>query len=203
MNEGKKQVVVIHGGEAWDTYEEYIEYLKNYEFTEDKFKKITSKRWKENLQDELGENFQVIKPSMPSERNAKYDEWVIWFEKLFPYLNESIILVGHSLGATFLAKYVSENVLPVSLDQLHLVAGAICTKGGFDFVKSLEKIEKQCKNIFIYHSTDDFVVDFSEGLKYKKMLPGAEFVQFEDRGHFLQEDFPEIIKNIKDPMVLQ
>ncbi len=203
MNDSKKQIVVIHGGEAWDTYEEYIEYLKNYEFTEDKFKKITSKRWKENLQDELGENFQVIKPNMPSERNAKYDEWVIWFEKLYPYLNEGIILVGHSLGATFLAKYVSENILSVSIDQLHLVAGAICVKGGFDFAKSLEKIEKQCKNIFIYHSTDDFVVDFSEGLKYKEMLPSAEFVQFEDRNHFLQEDFPEIIKNIKDSMVLQ
>lgn len=197
MSNRKKQIIVIGGGEAWDTHEEYIDYLENYEFTKEKFEKIASKRWKDNLQKDLGSDFQVVKPSMPSARNAKYNEWVIWFEKLFPYLNKEVILVGHSLGAMFLVKYISENALPISIKQLHLVAGAICTKGGFGFGKSLEKIENQCKNIFIYHSTDDPVVDFEEGLQYKKMLPSATFVQFEDRNHFLQEEFPEIIENIK------
>jgi len=197
MSIDKKQVIVIHGGEAWDTYEEYIEYLKSYDFTMEKFDKIISRRWKENLQNNLGENFQVIKPSMPSERNAKYNEWTIWFEKLFPYLNEEIILIGHSLGATFLAKYISENILPKHISQIHLVSGAIGSKGGFNFETSLEKIENQCKNIFIYHSTDDFVVDFEDGLKYKKMLPKAIFIKFDDRNHFLQEEFPEIVQNIK------
>jgi len=197
MSNRKKQVIVIGGGETWGTYEEYIEYLKNYDFTQDKFDKITSRRWKENLQDNLGNDFQIVKPDMPSKRNAKYNEWVIWFEKLFPYLNDEVILVGHSLGAVFLTKYLSENVLSASIKQLHLVAGAICIKGGFGFGESLEKIEEQCKNIFIYHSTDDIVVDFEEGLEYKKMLPSATFVQFEDRNHFLQEEFPEIVENIK------
>ncbi len=203
MNDNKKQVVVIGGGEAWDTYEEYIEYLKNDEFTEDTIKKATSKRWKENLQDELGKKFQVIKPIMPSARNAKYNEWVIWFEKLFPFLKGDIILVGHSLGANFLAKYLMENIISFNITGLHLVAGCFGWKGGFDLSNSFVNIEKQCDNIFIYHSKDDDVVSFSEGLKYKKILPSAKFVKFEDRGHFLQEDFPEIIKNIKDSTVLQ
>jgi len=197
MSTDKKQIIVIHGGEAWDTYEEYMEYLRNYDFTKDKFNKIESKRWKDNLQSVLGENFQVIKPMMPSGRNAKYDEWAIWFEKLFPYFNEKIILVGHSLGVAFLAKYISENILQAQIEQLHLVAGAICVKGGFNLEESLEKIEEQCKSIFIYHSTDDFVVDFEEGLKYKKMLSRATFAKFEDRNHFLQDEFPEIVQNIK------
>lgn len=193
----KKQVIVIGGGEAWDTYEEYIEYLKNYDFTKEKFEKTTSERWKDNLQKDLGNDFQVVKPIMPSARNAKYNEWVIWFEKLFPYLNDDLVLIGHSLGANFLAKYLAENNMPMSTKQLHLVAGCYGAGGGFDLPRSLKNIEEQCEDVFIYHSTDDFVVEFAEGLQYKKMLSNATFVQFEDRNHFLQGEFPEIVENIQ------
>ncbi len=193
----KKQIIVIHGGEAWDTYEEYIEYLENYDFTREKFDKMTSLGWKDNLQKDLGSDFQVVKPKMPCGRNAKYHEWEIWFKKLFPYVNDNVVLVGHSLGANFLAKYLSENTLPVSIDQLHLIAGCYGWSGGFQLPSSLENITEQCNQIYIYHSTDDFVVDFADAKKYKKVLPSARLVQFEDRNHFLQEEFPEIIENIK------
>jgi len=193
----KKQVITIHGGEAWNSYEEYIEYLKNYEFTEDKFNKLFSKGWKDNLQDNLEEGFLVVSPSMPSKRNAKYLEWAIWFEKLFPYLQEGVILVGHSLGANFLTKYLSENKLPVSIEQLHLVAGCFGAGGGFELSDDLSNVEAQCGEIYIYHSKDDFVVDFSDGKKYAKALPTAHFMEFEDRNHFLQEEFPELVDKIK------
>ncbi len=193
----KKQVVVIHGGDAWDTYEEYIEYLKSYDFTEDKFNKITSRRWKDTLQENLGNSFEIIKPDMPSARNAKYNEWSIWFEKLFPYLTDNIVLIGHSLGANFLAKYLAENIINKSIEQVHLVAGCYGTKGGFELLDDLSQIEGQCDDVYIYHSTDDYVVGFADGEKYKKALPGAKFVQFDDRNHFLQEKFPEIVNNIK------
>ncbi len=193
----KKQVIVIHGGDAWDTYEEYIEYLKSYDFTEDKFNKITSRRWKDTLQENLGNSFEIIKPDMPSARNAKYNEWSIWFEKLFPYLLDDIILIGHSLGANFLAKYLAENIINKSIAQLHLVAGCYGTKGGFELSDDLSQIEGQCADVYIYHSTDDYIADFVDGEKYKKALPNAKFVQFDDRNHFLQEEFPEIVNNIK------
>jgi len=193
----KKQVIVIHGGEAWDTHEEYMDYLESYEFTQEKFDKAMSKRWKDSLQDELGVGFQVVKPSMPSSSNAKYNEWVIWFEKLFPYLNDRVVLVGHSLGANFLAKYLVENTLTVSIEQLHLVAGCYGWKGGFQLLSLLENVTKQCDKIYIYHSADDPVVEFADAQKYKKALPHAELVKFEDRNHFLQEEFPEIVENIK------
>ncbi len=194
----KKQVVVIHGGEAWDSYEEYIKYLQEYDFSEDKFAKITKKRWKDNLQDNLGKNYQVVKPQMPSKRNAKYIEWKIWFEKFFPFLGDDTILIGHSLGVIFLIKYLAEELLPFSVKQLHLVAGVFGCKGGFGIPTSLEKVEDQCKEIFIYHSKDDFVVDFEDGQKYAKALPSAKFIKFENRNHFLQSEFPEIVQNIKN-----
>ncbi|XLQ20363.1 MAG: alpha/beta fold hydrolase [Candidatus Moraniibacteriota bacterium] len=197
----KKQVIVIHGGDAWDTHDEYIEYLKNYDFTQEKFDKVTSRRWKDSLQESLGDNFQVIKPGMPSSRNAKYNEWLIWFEKLLPYVVDGAILVGHSLGANFLAKYLAENMLDVDINQVHLVAGCYGAKGDFDLQESLKNVENQCDNIYIYHSLDDFVVSFDDGKKYQVALPNAVFVEFEDRNHFLQEEFPEIVENIKSSML--
>nr|MBP6060868.1 hypothetical protein [Candidatus Paceibacterota bacterium] len=92
----KQQVVHIHGGDPFDSYEEYISFLKNFEIKNlDYFKK---KRWGTSLQKNLGENFEVLNPDMPNKRNAKYLEWKIWFEKIVPLLDDEVILAGGSLG---------------------------------------------------------------------------------------------------------
>jgi predicted alpha/beta hydrolase family esterase len=51
--------------------------------------------------------------------------------------------------------------------------------------------------IFLYQSKDDPEVSFHDAEKYKRDLPKAELIIFEDRGHFLQQDFFELIENIK------
>ena len=52
--------------------------------------------------------------------------------------------------------------------------------------------------IFLYHSSDDFCVPFSQWERLYEFLPNAKFENFEDRGHMLMEEFPELIQNIKD-----
>src|SRR3989344_3659970 len=104
----KTQIVVIHGGDTFDTYEQYLSFLKNYKIDFERFRE-NKKDWKATLAEKLGENYEVISHSMPNKRNAKYIEWKIWFEKFIPFLNPEVILVGHSLGGAFLAKYFSEN----------------------------------------------------------------------------------------------
>jgi len=64
----KKQIIIIHGGETFDTYKDYLKYLKDYEID---FEKLKRKRWKDNLEEELKNDFEIIKPQMPSARNAK------------------------------------------------------------------------------------------------------------------------------------
>jgi len=96
--------------------------------------------------------------------------------------------------------------MPVSVKALFLVAAPVKDDvyegveagGGFGFdPQNLPHIEEQAEKIIIYHSKDDPVVPFSHGEEYKKALPKAEFVTFTDKGHFLQEEFPEIIESIK------
>ena len=114
-------------------------------------------------------------------------------------MQAGIVCVGSSLGASFLAKYLSEETIGIHISQLHLAAGRFFTRDESFRIDAalLPNVAKQCDKIFIYHSKDDFVVPFEDASKFKQALPMASLVVFEDRGHFLQEEFPELIENIK------
>lgn len=196
----KTQVIVIHGGTTFDTYEEYMVFLKSCDLT---LEKINKKDWKDGLAGSLGSDFEVIYPKMPNSKNARYEEWQIWFEKLFPLLKDEVILVGHSLGGIFLAKYLSENSFPKPIKSLHLVAPPYdteyCKESLADFALAVgfEKLTAQAPKVFIYQSKDDASVPYQDAEKYHRQLPGGVLRTFEDRGHFNQEEFPEIIQDIK------
>jgi len=124
-----KQLVHIHGGEWFDTYEDYWRYLVNKDVEEPNNHEII--KWRDRYEEFLGDDWLIIRPEMPSPKNAKYKEWKLWFEKYFQYINDEVTLVGHSLGATFLAQYLSEETFPRKLRSLHLVAPAFEGLGGF------------------------------------------------------------------------
>lgn len=67
---------------------------------------------KEKLQEQLGSDFLVYQPQFPNKQNAQYPEWKLFFEKTIAQLEDGLILIGHSLGASFLVKYLSENKIP-------------------------------------------------------------------------------------------
>jgi predicted alpha/beta hydrolase family esterase len=195
-----KQVVVIHGGNAFPSNEEYLAYLRTREVDAESFK--AGKDWKTGLQEALGAGFEVFQPRMPGAQNAHYLEWKIWFERMFPFLKDGIILVGHSLGGVFLAKYLSENRMPVKIRAALLVAAPFDADGArplteFVLPNSLEQFESQAGSIMLYASKDDEVVAFKESNKYSLALPGAHVRVFEGRGHFNQPDFPEIVADIR------
>jgi uncharacterized protein len=195
----KHQVIVIHGGEAFDTYQEYIKSLEYYEFD---LTRMQSKGWKSGLNKRLGKKFDVIQPRMPNASNARYKEWKIIFEKLIPHLGPNAIFVGHSLGAIFLVKYLSENDFPQKIQAVLLIAAPYNTKekhplADFNLGKSLSRFIMQAGSIYLYHSKDDKVVPISNFNAYKKLLPSAEVRLFTNKGHFNQEEFPELIKDIK------
>lgn len=194
----QRQIIYIHGGDSFESYEDYIKYLKETEFSIDWF--VKKKKWKETLAEELGDEFQILMPDMPNKFNAVYEEWKIWFEKIIPFINDGVIMIGHSQGGIFLAKYLSENNYPKKIGAIMFVAPVHNNTpevGSFRLEKSLKNVSDQCGEIHLFFSKDDFVVPFSESEEYKKELPDAKFHIFEDRGHFLQETFPEIVEEIK------
>jgi predicted alpha/beta hydrolase family esterase len=195
----KQQVVVIHGGDAFETYEEYLRHLNTVEVN---LETLLSRGWKGNLQKDLGEKFEVLQPRMPNPSNARYKEWKIWFEKIIPFLDDDVIFVGHSLGGIFLAKYLSENDYPKKIKAVFLIAAPYNTATehplvDFNIETSLKNLQRQAPKTFLYHSRDDEIVPFSNFEKYQKELPEATVRIFEDQGHFNDEELPELITDIQ------
>lgn len=193
-----QQIILIHGGETFRSYDEYLENLKHKDFSVEKLQRTD---WKSNLPDLLWPSFEVIQPKMPNKQNAKYLEWMIWFEKVIPFMAEEVILIGHSLGGLFLAKYLSENQLPRRIRATMLVAApmsAVFPQPLADFVlpESLDLFAKQAGEIVIYHSEDDQVAPYASALAFHKALPHSELVTLQNQGHVNDKLFPELEKKL-------
>lgn len=192
----KRQVVVIHGGESFRTHAAYLSFLRRLRLDFSRYRAPKS-GWKGTLGAALGRPFEVIQPSMPNKLNARYAEWKIWFRKFIPHLNREVVLVGHSLGGLFLAKYLSEKYFPRRIRATLLVAPA-GSEGDFRLPKNLTLLERQGGKIFLYQSEDDRIVPFKSLLWYQKRLPGATVRIFRNRGHFNQATFPELARDIRN-----
>lgn len=193
----KHQVVVIHGGNSFKTQREVLAFLKKRHLDIERYLKPRSD-WKGGLRKTLGGRYEVIQPDMPNKQNARYAEWKIWFERFSPYLSREVVLVGHSLGGLFLAKYLSENKFPKKILATMLVAPAPSWVGDFTLKKNVSLLKKQGGKIFLYHSSDDPLVTERYFKPYRKLLPDAAVRAFHNRGHFNRETFPELVKDIRN-----
>ena len=196
----KTQILMIHGGMTFKNEKDYVRWLKT--------RKVSAKKrpyWEADLEKKLGKRFEIIRPRMPLQDNAKYKDWEIAFGRYVPLLRSNSILVGSSLGGIFLAKYLSEHKLPKKALSVYLVCapfdGTLPKEdlvGGFKLKSDLSLIEKNCKNLHILFSKDDDVVPATHAEKYRKKLKEAHIVIYKSKnGHFTVPTFPEIIKMIK------
>lgn len=192
----KKQIVVIHGGNSFKTYREALSFLRKRPLDFPRYL-APIPNWKGTLGAVLGKQYVVIQPDMPNKKNAKYAEWKIWFKKFIPYFAKEVVLVGHSLGGLFLAKYLSENAFPKKIKATLLVAAAPFGSGDFLRPKTMDRLMRQGGKIFLYQSKDDPLVRFLDFQKYQKMLPGAVMRVFRKKGHFNQPGFPELVRDIR------
>jgi hypothetical protein len=77
----KTQIFIIHGGMTFKNDKDYLHFLKTK-----KISTVKKVRWQDDYLDkELGKSFEIIRPRMPLQDNAKYRDWKIWFERYIPY----------------------------------------------------------------------------------------------------------------------
>ena len=202
----KKYVILVSGGDSYSNREDFIQSLRTREMW-DLPTETEQKSWKSNLVAELGDGYVVDIPTMPNKQNAHYDEWKIWFERHLAVVDHEVTLIGYSLGAMFLAKYLIENKVGVEIKGLFLLAGPCGTFdddtgndcGSFEFDESeLDKLAAATDSIAILHSKDDFIVPYEHALRYQAKLPTAKLVSFEDKNHFLVPELPELVGLIRE-----
>lgn len=178
----KRQVLFIHGG-GQGAYE-------------------ADKELAANLRDELGAAYDVRCPEMPDEESPEYEAWKEEIEQELATLDGEVILVGHSLGALILLKYVSEVKMGKPVAGLFLVATPYVGTGGWEFEEDALREDFAAKlplrlPVFLYHSHDDEVVPFAHLALYEAKLPQATIHEFDGRGHQFDNDLSEVARAIK------
>lgn len=194
-----RQIIIIHGGQSFGTHERYIQNLRTSDIDYGRLKH--QKKWKSWIAEQMPDA-DVLLPSFPNGSNAVYDEWVIYFEKILPFLTTDVQLVGHSLGAMFLAKYLQDNLLGHTARRLILISGGYSDDssedfGSFSIDQPVCNIASSAEEVHLFHSKDDPVVQFTELAKFHADLPDATLHIFENRGHFNDATFPELLDLLK------
>jgi predicted alpha/beta hydrolase family esterase len=152
--------------------------------------------------DALGPRYRVWLPDMPDPENPHYADWKVRLRRELASIDDDLILVGHSLGASVLLKYLSEETLQQRVVGLFLIGAVYWGKKDWDvkeyclkrnFSSKLPPIER----IFLYHSHDDEVVPITHLRYFAVEMPNAIVREFQHRGHLFGRGLPELVDDIK------
>ena len=154
----------------------------------------------------LGSSYEVRYPVMQNEDDADYETWVRQIKKELATLNDAVIIVGHSVGASILIKFLSEKEIKKTVAGIFLIAAPFWggengwTYEGYETLVLPNKADTKLPNdvpIFLYQSCDDEIVPFAHLALYAKRLPRATVRELEGRGHQLNNDLSEVANDIE------
>jgi predicted alpha/beta hydrolase family esterase len=158
----------------------------------------------DSLRAELGTDYNLRYPRMPVDNNAGDFGWGQQIAKEMDAINDTMILVAHSVGASILLKYLSENTITHPISGIFLIAAPFW--GGDkdwqyeslnlrdDFAEHLPKGVP----IFLYQCRDDEEVSFTHLKMYADKLPGATVRELASGGHQLNSDLSPVARDIQE-----
>jgi len=186
-----KNAIILHG----TPYKE--------EYYSEKYPSASNSHWIPWLQKQLLiKDIQTVTPEMFRSYDPDYELWKSEFEK--NEIDKETILVGHSSGAGFIIRWLSENQ-NVIVNKVILVAPWLDPDNRknnpfFDFEIDSNLISRTNK-FLVFHSTNDHreMQDSLEIIKNEIKNVNVRF--FENYGHFCFSDlktdaFPELLEEI-------
>jgi len=153
--------------------------------------------WFDNTRKFLEANeLNCLVPDFPNSQNPRYKDWKNHLMKtLSVELDEDSVLIGHSLGAGFIQRLLTEEEIEVKAIVLVAPTVTDCKipeiKDFFVNPFDYEKIKEQSGKIFIFASDDDPFIPLEEvKLLGEKLSMTPEFLTA--REHLWQENLPEL-----------
>ncbi len=157
------------------------------------------------LRSALGSAYELRYPKMPHENDLNYELWKTRILKELATVEDAAILIGHSLGGSFLLKYISEEKIETTIAGIFLIAAPYWGGNGWryegyervalpdDFAAKLPRGTP----IFFYHGNNDESVPFSHLALYAKKLPRAVIRAVDGGNHQLNDDLSDVVADIK------
>lgn len=158
-----------------------------------------------SLRHALGPRFEVRYPAMPNEDDAPYEQWRQRIEQELADMPGPVVLVGHSVGASVLAKWLSEREDDNAIAGVFLVACPFWGGDGWRYEGSEELALPHgsaasfatAVPVYLYHCRDDAIVPFDHLALYARALPQATVRALDEGGHQLNGDLSEVARDIE------
>lgn len=176
-----KKVIIVH---CWEGYPEYC--------------------WYPHVKNELqNKGFEVNVSLFPETNHPQLNQWLPKLKEIVGKPNENIFLVGHSIGAVTILRYLESMQEQEKIGGVVLVAGFTDDLGYVElsnfFNKPLdfEKIKKHTKKIVAIHSDNDPYVSLKYGDIFRD-IAGAELIIKHDMKHFSRDciELPDVVEAI-------
>lgn len=156
--------------------------------------------WAKDQLEETG--ISVAVPAMPRPFDPNYSDWRDVFET--EAIDKNTGLVGHSAGAEFILRWLSENQ-DVEVHKVALVApyrDETGKYGDFSKYKLDNKLAERVGRITIFSSLDDTEAIQKNARWLSDSLPSSKLVELNGYGHFMignnmkSHEFPELCQEL-------
>lgn len=186
-----KNAIILHGRP------------KKEEYYADRWPSQSNSHWFPWLQKQLIiRDIFAATPEVPLAYEPLWERWVREVERFD--IGPETILVGHSCGAGFWVRYLSEHQ-DLKVGKVVLVAPWIDVEksdpnGFFDFQLD-PNLAGRTQGLTIFHSSDDVEEIQTSVARLREELKGFKYREFENKGHFthkyLPDDtFPELLQEL-------
>jgi len=152
----------------------------------------------------------VFIPKFPTPENQSLKNWMEIFNDFYlSKIDENTILIGHSLGPSFILS-ILEKINPVKpIKACFFVSGflGLLNNKEFDEINKTfttkefnwDKIKNNCENFYIFHSDNDPYVPLEKSIELANKL-NTKSIIIKDAGHFNKSSgytkFPELLNKI-------
>lgn len=157
----------------------------------------------DSLTARLGKGFHVLYPAMIDEDDADLEAWSRQIDEAIASVDGDVIVVGHSVGASILAKHLSEADLDPRIAAVFLLATPFWGGEGIwtweegKLARSAATQFAQRLPVFLYHCEDDEVVPFSHLERNATYLQGATILVLPTGGHQFGNDLAVVARDIR------
>lgn len=156
----------------------------------------------ESLESALGPGHAVRYPRMPNEDSPDYVVWKAAIGEELAALDDGVILVGHSIGATILINALAEQPSERRIGALLFIATPFVGDGGWpsDDLKPPPDLGARLPPnvpVHFFHGLADDTAPPSHADLYARAVPQAQVHRLPGRDHQLNDDLKEVAAVIR------